>query len=109
MFFWPKLLPEMQKVIIQACAVVSAAILLFIAIGYETWAAMTIWGMFAPPLPFNLVTGMGLSIAVSLIFRQMPRCEDTYDTWEMGKKWAQFYLLSPTIALLAAWALAHLK
>lgn len=70
---------------------------------WETWVAMTIWGWFAPwPLPFGLVAGTGLNIAVSLVFRGMPRMKDERTSGEKVRDSVLFLLVSPLIALCTA-------
>ena len=73
---------------------------------YETWVAMTLWNWHAPwPLPFGLVQGFALNIAVSLILRQMPRQSEERKGAKLWKEVAMFYLVGPTMVLGIGWLL----
>jgi hypothetical protein len=73
---------------------------------YETWIAMTIWRWFAPwALPFTLAQGVGMNMAVSLIFRHAPHGKDTRTEAERWGVMAMHLLILPTVTLWFAWLL----
>lgn len=83
---------------ILAAPVVGFIMIPFLA--YETWAAMTIWSWFSPwELPFTLVQGIGMNLAVSLCVRQGRHTSDDRTDETKILDGLMFYLVTPTLAL----------
>jgi hypothetical protein len=82
------------------------AALIFGALFYETWVAMTLWNWFAPwTLPFSLIAGVGMNMAASIIFRNSTRAKDERTTTERLTAIAEHCFGVPTTALVVGWLL----
>jgi hypothetical protein len=87
--------------IVPAVAIVVLGMLWF-----ETWAAMTLWGWFAPwPLPFGLAAAMGMNMAVSLIVRSATRAKDERTSLEKWQGAFEHTVVVPLCALATGWVL----